>query len=148
MKLKDTFCTSVSTFKRRELLLHLIKISVYCICLTFFIVLMRDVWEKYTTEITSNGIRIKYSEKNKKHLPCFTARPYLAYKNPGFIFTDEEYERNTLNLEDIFSEESVRVSISPTVWRKAQMCKHISHSTKDAVTFHQYLCWDMITCFW
>ena len=77
---------------------------------------MRDVWYKFTTEITNNGVRIKYTEEKKKLLPCFTARPYLAYKEPGFIFTDDEYERRTLKLEDIFSEESVQVLISPTFY--------------------------------
>jgi hypothetical protein len=83
---------------------------------------MRDVWDKFTTNITSNGIRIKYSEEKKKLLPCFTARPYLAYKKPGFIFTDDEYEQSTLDLEEIFSEQSVKVSISPFVWHKVQKC--------------------------
>ncbi len=77
---------------------------------------MQDVWDKFTTKITSSGIRIKYSEEKTKLLPCFTARPYLAYKKPGFIFTDKEYEQNTLKLDDIFNEESVEVTITATLY--------------------------------
>ncbi len=116
MMIGNYFCTLVFALKRRDVILNLIKVSVYCICLTLFIFLMQDVWYKFTTKITSNGIRIKYSEEKNKLLPCFTARPYLAYKKPGFVFTDDEYEQKTLKLEDIFSEESVEVSISATYY--------------------------------
>jgi hypothetical protein len=57
---------------------------------------------------TSSGIRFKNAKEESKLPPCFTARPYISYRKKGFHFTEEEFERNTFNLDDIFHEETVQ----------------------------------------
>ena len=72
-----------------------------------FFLIMADVWNKYTSQLTSIGIRQKSSSKEKQTLPCFIIRPLAAYKSRGFFFTDKDFEEKTFKLEDIFWESTI-----------------------------------------
>jgi hypothetical protein len=65
--------------------------------------MMRDVWSKFVSKMTSTGVTFKSVEKDdKKFLPSFTFCPWPVYKSKGLHYNPDNFKKNTFNLEEIF----------------------------------------------
>ena len=50
------------------------KYVINVLCGTVFVILMRDIWIKFNSNITSAGIKFTYSEDEAKLLPVLTGK--------------------------------------------------------------------------
>jgi hypothetical protein len=80
--------------------------AIYIGCLYLFVYLMKDIWEKFTSKLTTIGVR--YRGKESELLPCFTVQSYSAFKSNGFYYTEEDIKKNSLKAEDIFDSQTLQ----------------------------------------
>jgi hypothetical protein len=58
--------------------------------------------------MTSTGVQyVLEGDGQGKVLPCFSFIPIVTFKSSGFHFTEEAYQANSFELEDIFTTQSV-----------------------------------------
>jgi len=95
--------------KVARLLCYLTKTAVYVFCTWMFVSLMRDVWFKYTSKITSNGMRFRLDNATARPLHCFTIHEFSAFKTRGFYYTDEMIRANSFKMEEIFGDKSLQM---------------------------------------
>ena len=86
---------------RSNLLLRLLEYLSYLICFALFIVLMLDVWDKFSKKLTNMGVAFQENDVQDKELPCVTICPWPAFRSRNFSFTSETFLKQTFNLEDI-----------------------------------------------
>jgi hypothetical protein len=91
--------------KRKRFIFNSLTFILVLICLSLFLLLMNDVWNKFSNKLTSTGIT--YKANDALRLPCFTIHPLHSYKSQGFFRTNRDYEENTFQLEDIFQIETL-----------------------------------------
>ena len=72
------------------------------LCIVFFTALLVDTVKKYNQKMTNIGIIIEESSKEEKMLPCVTACPWSAFKNPGLHYSTEIFKKSTFDKEEIF----------------------------------------------
>ena len=92
-----------------KLLLLFMKLGVYIFCTWLFISLMSDVWFKYSSKITTNGMRFRLDNATARPLHCFTVHEFSAFKVRGFYYTDKMIKENSFTLEEIFGDTSLRM---------------------------------------
>ena len=69
---------------------------------------MKDVWNKYSSEITRTGTRVRYSSKaEEKKLPCLTVCPAPGFKVKGFFYQENSSLENSFSFEDVFAEKTI-----------------------------------------
>ena len=73
--------------------IKVLKLASLILCIVLFCLLMTDIFEKYSKMLTSIGIIVEEYDKDEKKLPCFTLCPWKGFKNPGFHFKKEDFER-------------------------------------------------------
>ena len=83
--------------------LEYFKYFVNFLCGFVFIVLTRDIWIKFNSNITSTGIKFAYSEKKAKIIHVITVCPLPAFKQKGLFYLENEFRANTFEVEDIFT---------------------------------------------
>jgi hypothetical protein len=92
--------------KRKEnlwLLFKFLRNFLFVIFLFMFFIMMRDVWSKFVSKMTSTGVTFRRTEKDdKKFLPSFTFCPWPVYKSKGLHYNPDNFKKNTFNLEEIF----------------------------------------------
>ena len=88
--------------KRSFILFCFLKVSIYAICVGLFIYLMKDIWFKYSSKITTTGIRFRLDNANPRPLHCFTIHDFTAFKTKGFYYTNDMIRQNSFTREDIF----------------------------------------------
>jgi hypothetical protein len=49
-----------------------LKVAFTATCLALFLLLMTDVWNKFSLKVTSTGVKVKYNAGSEKQLPCIT----------------------------------------------------------------------------
>jgi hypothetical protein len=92
--------------KRKEnlwLLFMFLRNFLFVIFLFMFFIMMRDIWSKFVSKMTSTGVTFRSTEKDdKKFLPSFTFCPWPVYKSKGLHYNPDDFKKNTFNLEEIF----------------------------------------------
>ena len=56
-----------------------LKYFLTFMCGAFFIFLMKDIWAKFNSNITSTGIKFTYTEDEAKLLPVLTGKCYTKH---------------------------------------------------------------------
>jgi hypothetical protein len=71
-----------------------IKYLINCSCGIVFVLLMREIWRKFNSNITNTGIKFTYSDDEAKLLPVLTG------KKVTLIFYNKfgKYLRLSINL--------------------------------------------------
>lgn len=87
----------------RNLTLKAWQLVALLLCIALFIVLMIDIWCKYTEGMTTVGIRFYGVDKQEKKLPCLTFCPWMAFKAGGFYFKNSDFNKNTFSKEEVFN---------------------------------------------
>ena len=82
-----------------------IKALLFGVCFIFFLLLIDDVWRKFSSNITTTGI--SYSVKDPSTEPYFTVCPLPGFWKHGPFFRRFEFFNNSFNLDDIFDPETV-----------------------------------------
>ena len=90
-----------------QIRLRLVKYFLFISLLIVFLVLMRDVWNKFSSKMTSTGITFVEPDESGMLFPPFTVCPWPVYKRRGFYFSESDYLKNTYELEDIFNNYSM-----------------------------------------
>jgi len=85
-----------------KFLFNLIKGILFITFSLMFLLLMDDVWSKFTSKMTSTGVTFEGESETKKQLPYFTFCPWPVYRNKGFHFSKEDFKKNTFEKEDLF----------------------------------------------
>ena len=88
---------------------------------------------------------VKYTEEDKKQLPCITLCPWSAFKKQGFFFTTEEFAQHTFESYELLSNTSTLGNAfnssnfqleeirSPQLGRCYMICKLAKVSTRESV---------------
>ncbi len=53
-----------------------LRVSVVIMCLMLFLLLMTEVWNKFTSKLTSTGIQFRIEKSEKRKLPNLTICPW------------------------------------------------------------------------
>jgi hypothetical protein len=80
-----------------------LKLLCFIICAAFFVILMKDVWLKYSKKMISSRTNTKFDLSGQKMFPCLTFCVAFGFRNAGIHFTKLEFMRNTFGLDDIFT---------------------------------------------
>jgi hypothetical protein len=72
-----------------------LKILSFFICFALFLLLMIDVWQKFSDGMTNMGSRFYDQGVDKKNLPCFTICPFSAYKRRGLPYSNRDFVLQT-----------------------------------------------------
>ena len=83
------------------------KVSVYIICFGLFIFLMKDIWFKFSSKITTAGMRYRTSYSSARPFHCFTIHDFSAFKTKGFYYTNDMIRENSFTKEEIFGDLSL-----------------------------------------
>ena len=90
---------------RKKIFFLGIKIFIFGICFVLFLLLIEDVWRKFSSNITTTGI--SYSVKDPLTGPYFTVCPLPGFRKQGYFFRRSEFFNNSFNLDEIFDPETV-----------------------------------------
>ena len=93
----------------KQILFYFIKSGIYVFCTWLFVYLMRDVWFKYSSKITSNGMRFRSDNATARPLHCFTIHDISGFKVRGFYYTNEMIKANSFKLEEFFGDTSLQM---------------------------------------
>ena len=125
-----------------------LKIIFTILCVILFLLLMKDVWNKYSSEITRTGTRVRYSSKaEEKKLPCLTVCPAPGFKVKGFFYQQNLVDQNSFSLEDMFSPKTVaqlrnsstyslKTTCSQLLGCCTTICPHSLFPPKNGPFFH------------
>ena len=94
---------------KSKILFYLVKTAVYVFCTWLFIYLMRDIWFKYYSKITSIGMRFRLDNAIARPLHCFTIHDVSAFRVSGFYYTNEMIKANSFKLEEFFGDTSLQM---------------------------------------
>ena len=83
------------------------KVSVYIFCVGLFIFLMKDIWFKFSSKITTTGIRFRLDSSTARPFHCLTMHDFSAFKKKGFYYTNEMIRDNSFTKEEIFGDLSL-----------------------------------------
>ena len=86
---------------------YFLRAVAYILCIWLFINLMKDIWIKFSSKVTTTGIRFRFSNAEARPLPCFTIHEFSAFKTKGFYYTDEMIKDNSFRREEIFGDLSL-----------------------------------------
>jgi hypothetical protein len=68
---------------------------------------MMDVWDKFNKEMTTTATHHQQSDETAKLFPCFTIKYLSPYKKRGFYFDIQQFQENSLRLNEIFRNETI-----------------------------------------
>ena len=98
------------------------KIIFSVLCTILFLIFMKDVWNKYSSEITRTGIRVRNSREGKKLLPCLTICPVQGFKVKGFFHGETAMLENSFSWEDVFAEKTIHKVRNNTLYSTTRPC--------------------------
>ena len=96
---------------RKKVCFNILKGFTYGICFILFLVYGVSIMKQYFNELTGTSVDIDYNET--LDMPAFTICPKIPFKNTAkesFPITDEEFYEITYQLEDIFHQDTIKVS--------------------------------------
>ena len=82
------------------------KLILSILCTFLFLIFMKDVWNKYSNEITRIRIRVRNSREGKKLLPCLTFCPVQGFKVEEYFHGETAMLENSFSWEDVFAEKN------------------------------------------
>jgi hypothetical protein len=88
------------TSRRPLFYLKIVKCLFFILFFGMFALLMRDVFNKFKSKITSSSISLRSDEVTEKLLPFMTLCAWPIKRAPGFHFTTDDFKRNSFGLED------------------------------------------------
>jgi hypothetical protein len=62
------------------------KTIVVVVCLFLFLILMKDVWNKFESKMTAVGVQSRTEKTMKKKLPLLTICSWPRFKQQGLLF--------------------------------------------------------------
>ena len=74
---------------------------VAIICWGSFIYLTKDVWDKFSHQFTSTGVRFSDVGLTSKELPCFTLCPWKSFKEKGFHYENTDFMNSTFEQHEL-----------------------------------------------
>jgi hypothetical protein len=101
--------------EKKHLMLIIIKWFGYLLCGSVFLIQVGIVWSQYLQESTVTSTSNVKSEK--KVLPCLTFCPYPVFKKPVYPLTNEEFETNAYQWEDVFSNKTLEEFNQTNNWK-------------------------------
>ena len=78
-----------------------LKFFSFLICSVFFIILILDVWEKFTKKMTNMGVRFNDDKLVEKNFPCITVCPWNSFKTHGFHYGNDSFYKQTYDKDEI-----------------------------------------------
>ena len=81
-----------------------LRLAARAACFLLFVSLTMDIYEKYSSQLTSVGIRAMTQNQNRKEMPCMTACPWDAFKHQGLFYNTEMVGQASFDKEEIFFE--------------------------------------------
>ena len=124
-----------------------LKITFSILCTILFLMLMEDVWNKYSSNFSRTGIRVRYSSEESKQLPCITLCPTPGFKVKGFFYQQNLVDQNSFSLEDMFAPKTVaqlrnsstyslKTTCSQLLGCCTTICPHSLFPPKNGPFFH------------
>ena len=82
--------------------IKLLKLLSFLLCLSLFWLLMSDICDKYSKQLTTVGITVTGLNSEEKYFPCFTICPWTVFKRPGFYFKEMDFLKNSFSADELF----------------------------------------------
>jgi hypothetical protein len=76
----------VLNWKEKMRFFILVKSVVVVVCLIMFLILMKDVWNKFESKLTSTGVQFRTEKMTKRKLPHLTICPWPSFKKQGILY--------------------------------------------------------------
>ena len=90
------------TLRHPIFLLKIVKCFFFIFFFGMFLFLMKDVFDKFQSKMTSSGISLRSDGVTEKLLPLLTLCAWPIKRNPGLHFTKDDFNRNSFGIEDFF----------------------------------------------
>ena len=88
--------------KKPIFLLTIFKCFIFIACFVMFVLLMKEVYDKYTSKMTSSGISLYSDDVTEKNLPYLTFCAWPVKRTPGIHFTKDDFKKNSYDLNEFF----------------------------------------------
>ncbi len=88
--------------KKPFYLLEIFKGFFFILCFGMFVLLMKEVYDKYTSKMTSSGISLYSDGTTEKFLPFLTFCAWPIKRTPGIHFRKDDFKNNSYDLNDFF----------------------------------------------
>jgi hypothetical protein len=72
--------------KEKNEYLVFLESMVVVVCLFLFLLLMKDVWNKFASKLTATGVQLRTEQITKKLFPHLTICPWPGFKKQGLLF--------------------------------------------------------------
>ena len=92
--------------------LKLVETVLFVVFFVLFLVMINDIWNKFTAGLTWTGIAMSDDGIAQKRFPFFTICPWPAFRSSGFYFKEEDYLKNTFELIDVFNNVSYQALLN------------------------------------
>ena len=83
------------------------KFAISLLCCGLFIYFSLDVWNKFSHQFTTTGIRFVDQELSAKQLPCITLCPWAAFKKKAFNYNITNFIANTFDQDELILNSSL-----------------------------------------
>ena len=90
---------------QKKLLFLGVKVFLFGICFFLFLLLIYDIWKKYSSKITMTSI--SYRARDSSTDPYFTVCPMPGFRKQGYFFRRSEFFNNSFNLDEVFDAKMV-----------------------------------------
>ena len=84
-KVVDDLTFGLKNKNKSKFCFSFLRLAARAACFLLFVSLTMDIYEKYSSQLTSVGIRAMTQNQNRKEMPCMTACPWDAFKHQGVI---------------------------------------------------------------
>ena len=80
---------------------------VVILCLSLFLITMRDVWNKFGNKLSNTGIHFRDDYVTHKKLPAVTICAWPAFKERGFFYNQRLFQSKSFAKEDFFEKSTL-----------------------------------------
>ena len=122
------------------------KFTISLLCCGLFIYFSLDVWNKFSHQFTTTGIRFVDQGLSAKQLPCITLCPWAAFKKKSFNYNINNFIANTFDQDELILASSlwdsdvqllkVETLNSIFLGRCYMMCFSKTMATTDTIIFN------------
>ncbi len=95
--------------KKPIFLLKILKCFIFIACFAMFVLLMKEVYDKYKSKMTSSGISLHSDDVTEKFLPYLTFCAWPVKRTPGIHFTKDDFKKNSYDLHEFFHNVSLAI---------------------------------------
>ena len=97
--------------------MYLIKLVAFCFLTYLFLTMFREDLFKFKNKITTTGIKIRPYTLRGKKLPCITVCALSGFRQRGFYYSNQDYIKNTFELEDFFGNKTLNEIRNSSLYR-------------------------------